>query len=174
MITVSPGETTSTVEITLAPKTTPFVDLPLRIIRGRFATEGGGAPAIGSNELKFLISDSPANLYSEVSFRGEARSPAVDSIRFQSLQGPRAFTSVLAMPTSPDGQFRLLLPEGLYRVSSQGPTKDNGHDPRYYVKGISFGKIDLMKELMPIGATTSDELVITLAKCRDSKDPLCA
>lgn len=168
-VTVYFGQTTANVDITLAPKSTPFIDVPLQTVRGRFVAEGGGTPTIGSSELAFMISDSPANVHSEVAFRGGYQSR--DSIRFQSLSGPKAFSSVLAMPA--DARFQLILPDGVYRVSPQGPTKDNGHDPRYYVKSMSFGKIDLTRELMTISGAPQDEMVITLAKCMDSKDPAC-
>ena len=79
------------------------------------------------------------------------------------------------MPASPDGAFRLLLPEGLYRVLQPAVSAQaTGHSRGQYIKAMSFGTADLMKELMAVRAPVQDELVITLAKCTEStQDPLC-
>jgi hypothetical protein len=79
------------------------------------------------------------------------------------------------MPTKEDGKFRLVLPEGVFRVSPQGPMKNNGRDSRYYIKSMTFGTADLMKELMTFSGSPQNELVITLAKCGadSTKEPMC-
>ena len=79
------------------------------------------------------------------------------------------------MQASPDAGFQLLLPEGLYRVIQPAVSgKATGHSKGQYIKAMSFGTADLMKELMAVRAPVQDELVITLAKCTDStQDPVC-
>ncbi|HEX4999783.1 MAG TPA: carboxypeptidase-like regulatory domain-containing protein, partial [Terriglobia bacterium] len=106
-ITVSAGETLENVNITLAQGPNPPMEVPMRILTGRFIAESGDTPTIGSNELTFMISDSPANLYSEVTFRGGFQ-PGANLTRLQTAGGPKALSSVLGMPSSPDGKFRLL------------------------------------------------------------------
>jgi len=44
----------------------------------------------------------------------------------------------------------------------------------YYLKGLSWGAVDLMKNLMTVKDPISDELVITFAKCMaGTQDPQC-
>jgi len=80
------------------------------------------------------------------------------------------------MPKFPDGTFRLTLPEGAYRVAQTGAPGAGAltHPYGYYVKGLSLGSTDLSKQLLTIGASTPDELILTLAKCSDIEQvPLC-
>ena len=174
-ITVSPGATVENIDIALSPRATPFIDVPVHILRAKLVAEGGGIPTIGSYELSLMISDAPANITAPVIFVGGFPRPASSSIRFESLQGPLVLTSMVPMPQSPDGQFRLVLPEGVYRVSQQGPIRTSPRDSRYYVKGLSFGTVDVMKGLMTVKGPIQDELVITLAKCTtdSTKEPMC-
>lgn len=174
-VTVSAGATSENIDIPLSRRSTPLVDVPLRIIRAWFIAEVGGTPTIGSNELSLLISDTTANIFAPVTFAGGFSRPDSTSIRFESLQGPRFLTSTVPMPQSPDGQFRLVLPEGVYRVSQQGPIRVGTRDTRYYVKGLSFGSVDLMKDLLTVKGPIQGELVITLARCTadSAKEPMC-
>jgi hypothetical protein len=174
-ITVSSGNTTENVHVVLAPGSLPDGTPPMRIVRGRFVADGGGIPTIGSNILNLILSDGPANLFSEVAFMGGFRRPAADTARFEQLNGPKAVYSTIRMPSTEDGEFRLLLPEGTWRVSPQGPMKTNGRDARYYIKNMSFGATDLLKDLMTLSGPNESELVITLARCTQNTatEPMC-
>jgi hypothetical protein len=85
------------------------------------------------------------------------------------------------MPALP-GEFRLSLPEGVYRVSPTATSQPAGGSPsvhavappKYYVKSMAFGAKDLTKDLMTVQAPVRDTLVINLAKCTEkTQDPLC-
>lgn len=174
-VTVSFGNTTENINIVLAQGALPNGLPPMRIVRGKFLADGGGIPSIGSNVLNLILSDGPANLFSEVAVMGGFRRPAADTTRFEQLNGPKAIYSTLGMPSTEDGKFRLILPEGAWRVSPQGPMRTNGRDTRYYIKSMSFGTTDLLKELMTLNGPTASELVITLAKCTENtaREPMC-
>jgi hypothetical protein len=176
-VTVSAGAATGNVDITLAQGTYPYSDFPLRIVRGKFVVEGGGPPILSRDELNLFFSDGPGNRSATVTFLGGTGMPARASTRLESRASFRSVTGVIPMPASPDGAFRLLLPEGLYRVIQPAVSaKATGHSrgEYMYIKGMLFGTADLMKELMAVRAPVQDELVITLTKCTEStQDPLC-
>lgn len=172
-VVVAAEATTANIDIVLAPGGS--IDLPVHIVHGRFVDERGGFPTIGSNELNLVLSDGPANVFSDITFIGGFRRPAPDAPLYEQLSGPKAIHSVLAMPTTEDGKFRLVLPEGVYRVSPQGPMKNNGRDARYYIKSMSYGTSDLMKDLLTLRGPNQNEFIITLAKCAadSAKEPMC-
>jgi len=175
-VTVSPGLFSENIDIVLAPGAS-VANLPLlRIVRGKFVADDGGFPTIGESELDLIFSDGPANVFSEVTFIGGFRRPAPEAALFIQLSGPKGIRNVFSMPTKDDGHFRLVLPEGEFRVSPQGPMKNNGHDARYYIKTMSYGTTNLMKDLMTLHGPNQNELMITLAKCTaDSvKEPMCS
>jgi hypothetical protein len=174
VVLVSGGSTAENINIPLAA-TVPISEPSLRILRGKFVADGGGFPTIGESELKLIFSDGPANVFSDVTFIGGFRRPAPEAARYEQLNGPKAVYNVFSMPTKEDGKFRLVLPEGVFRVSPQGPMKNNGRDSRYYIKSMTFGTADLMKELMTFSGSPQNELVITLAKCGadSTKEPMC-
>jgi hypothetical protein len=174
-VTVSAGAVTGNVDITLAKGRYPYSDFPLRILRGKFVVEGGGPPILGRGELNLFFSDGPGNRSATVTFLSGPGMPARAWTRLESRSVFRSLTSVIPMPASPDGAFRLLLPEGLYRVIQPAVSAQaTGHSRGHYIKGMSFGTADLMKELMTVRARVQDELVITLATCTEStQDPLC-
>ena len=174
-VTVS-SSSSENIDILLAPGA-PVTNFPLlRIVRGKFVADGGGSPTIGESELDLIFSDGPANVFSEVTFIGGFRRPAPEAALVIQLSGPKGIRNVFSMPTKEDGQFRLVLPEGEFRVSPQGPIKNNGHDTRYYIKSMSYGTTDLMKNLMTLRGANQNELVITLARCTadSTKEPMCS
>jgi hypothetical protein len=82
------------------------------------------------------------------------------------------------MPAFPDGAFRIFVRDGIYRViqpaSAASPRPSQHLQGTYYVKAMSFGGMDLMKDLMRVQGPSANELVITLAKCTAAtEDPLC-
>src|SRR5262245_58809605 len=175
-VTVTAGAATGNVDITLAQETYPYSDFPLRVVRGKFVVEGGGVPNFSRDELDLFFSDGPENRSAMVTFLGGTGTPARASTRLESNTSSfRSVTGVIPIPASPDGVFQLLLPEGLYRVIQPAPSgKATSHSKGQYIKGMSFGTADLMKELMTVRAPVRNELVITLAKCTEStQDPWC-
>lgn len=169
------GAATGNVDITLARGPYPYSDFPLRIVRGKFVVEDGGPPAFSRDELNLFFSDGPGNRSATVTFLGGVGRPARASTRLDSNTSFRSMTGVIPMPASPESAFQLLLPEGLYRVIQPAASgKATGHSKGQYIKAMSFGTADLMKELMTVRAPVKNELTITLAKCIDStQDPLC-
>jgi hypothetical protein len=174
-VPVSSDLTSANINIVLAPGVANS-NLAFRILRGKFVADGGGFATIGENELDLIFSDGPANVFSEVTFIGAFRRPAPEAARFDQLSGPKGVRNVFSMPTKEDGQFRLVLPEGEFRVSPQGPMRNNGHGTRYYIKSMSYGTMDLMRDLMTLRGSNQNELVITLAKCTadSTKEPMCS
>jgi hypothetical protein len=157
-------------DITLATVPTPWNDPALRAIHGRIVVEGGGTLAHTLGDLSLFFSDGPDGRAANLTFLDK---PVVaSSIRFE----PPTFqntldsvNSVTALPSPPNGEFRLYIRTGAYRVLQLGPplsvqTGRSG-SPGFYIKGLSFGATDLMKELMKVQEPTKDELIITLAQC---------
>jgi hypothetical protein len=69
-----------------------------------------------------------------------------------------------ATPVSQDGTFRLLVPNGEYAVSLITSLGDPlSAADGYYVKSISFGAVDLLKEKLRNPGLTSSTITITLA-----------
>jgi hypothetical protein len=141
-------------------------------LSGRIVVEPGGTQAIKAAAVEMFFADSPKTMTANVTFQAGSSSPASMKLEvtFAGVTGRLwHVTSVVPMPLAFAGAFRLSLPEGEYRVSQAGTRKSGG----YYVKGISFGAADLMKNLMEFRRDTTDELVITLAECVDAENPPC-
>jgi hypothetical protein len=176
-VTLVDGAGSANADITLAHGAYPYSDFPLRIVRGKFVVEGGGPPIFRRDELELFFSDGPGNRSATVTFLTGTATPKRAVTRLEARNPFRSLTSVVPMPVTPDGAFRLVLPDGLYRVLQPAPsTKPTSHSTSrgQYIKGMSFGTADLMKELMSVRAPEQDELVITLATCTEStQDPLC-
>jgi hypothetical protein len=174
VITVAPASNAN-INFTLA--TSPWSDPSLQAVRGRIVVEGGGTPAINSDQFSLFLSDGPGNRATDVTFMDGPQKPATTSTRLESsFQGFETVTSVIPMPTFPDGAFRIFVRDGVYRVIQPAPAASPRprHQGIYYVKAMSFGGLDLMKDLMRVQGPSANELVITLAKCgAATQDPLC-
>ena len=179
VITVAPGAWNANVDFTLAPGAPPWSDPSMQAVRGKIVVEGGGTPAISSDQLKLFFSDGPGNRATDVTFMDGPRKPTTTSTRLEgSIQKFQTVTSIVPMPRFPDGAFRIFVRDGIYRViqpaSAASPRPSQHPQGTYYVKAMSFGGMDLMKDLMRVQGPSANELVITLAKCTAAtKDPLC-
>jgi len=178
VITVAPGASNANVDFTLAPGAPPWSDPSMQAVRGKIVVEGGGTPAISSDKFSLFFSDGPGNRATDVTFMDGPRKPAATSTRLERSAQFEMVTSVVPMPAFPDGAFRIFVRDGVYRLiqpaSAASPRPSQHPQGTYYVKGMSFGGMDLMKELMRVQGSPANELVITLAKCSAAtQDPLC-
>jgi hypothetical protein len=150
-----------------------------RMIRGRVVVEGGVKPTLRSNQFGLRFSDGPANFTATVTFLDGPRRADAPSTRLEALSGgPKSMVGLVPLPAFPEAEFKVSIPEGEYLVSvSAPPTPPPGMRPSlgtHYVKGVSFGAVDIMKNLMTVKTPISDTLVITLAPCTPTtRDPLC-
>ena len=184
-ITVAAGAKVDNVNFTLAAGTVNWGGPPFRTVPVKIVVEGGGAPTFHSDQFSLTFSDAPANVSANVIFLGGPRKPAGPLTRIERQREPFLATSVLPMPTFPDGEFRLALPEGIIRVSPGAPIRPAAGGTSshvvvparsyYYIKSMTFGATDLMKDLMTLRTPVRDTLVITLARCTDTttQEPLC-
>ena len=176
-ITVGENTTINDLNFSLALGTTSWSGPQLRLLRGRIVFEGGPESGSNLNPLALFFSDGPDNRTYNVLFRDDGRKADIPMLRLETTDGGfHKAAGDVPMPKFPDGTFRLTLPEGVYRVSQiDAPgAGSRGHPVRYYVKGLSLGSTDLSKELLTIGASTPDELIITLSKCANVEQvPLC-
>ena len=179
LITVVPGVSNADLDFTLAAEASPRRDPSLRAVHGKIVVEGGGKLAIKLDQLSLFFSDGPGNRATMVTFIDGPRRPTTTSTRLEkSVIGFETVTSVVPMPAFPDGAFRIFVRDGVYRVIQPAPPAspptDHSQQGRYYVEAMSFGGIDLMKDLMTVRGPVANELVITLAKCTAAtQDPLC-
>jgi hypothetical protein len=179
VITVTPGSTNTNIDFALAAGASPYSDASLRAVHGKIVVEGGGRPAIKSDQFSLFFSDGPDNRAALVTFMDGPRKLATSSTRLEtSIQGFETVTGVVPMPAFPDGAFRIFVRDGVYRViqpaSPASLRADHSQQGGYYVKAMSFGGMDLMKDLMRVRGPVANELVITLAKCTAAtQDPLC-
>jgi hypothetical protein len=177
-ITVTSGAVAPNIDFTLAAGP-PWSDASLQVVRGRIVVEGGGTPTVNSDQFSLFFSDGPGNRATDVTFVDGSRKPTAISTRHEkTLQGFETVTSIIPMPAFPDGRFRIFVRDGMYRViqPAHATSPRSTHYPQglYYVKAMSFGGLDLMKELMKLQGPSTNELVITLAKCTaTTQDPLC-
>jgi hypothetical protein len=173
-ITVDAGSSIENVDFTLAEGVS---DPSLRAVRGRIVVEGGGTPAMKSDQFSLFFSDGPDNRASDVTFMDGPRRPATTSTRLEAASGFEMITSIVPMPAFPEGSFTVFVRDGAYRVIQPAPTADSGPGHTagtHYVRALSFGDVDLKKELMTVQGSPADELVITLAACSEATDdPLC-
>ena len=144
---------------------------------GKVVVEGGDGSALQSGEFALFFSDGVANQSTALTFRNGAQKPKTPSTSLEVLSGPIVIKEDVSMPAFPDGTFRMILPEGIYRViqpaSAPKPSSHSGAG-NYYLKGLSWGAVDLMKNLMTVKDPLSDDLVITFAKClAATQDPQC-
>jgi len=144
---------------------------------GKVVVEGGDGSALQSGEFALFFSDGVANQSTALTFRDGAQKFTTPSTRLEVLSGPIVIYEVVQMPAFPDDTVRMILPEGIYRVipSASAPKPSSrGGTVKYYVKGLSWTSVDLMKNLMTVKDPMSDELVITFAKCMAAaQDPQC-
>ena len=164
------------IDILLAPGPLPS-NVRFHELRGKVVVEGGGAPAFRSGEFGLFFSDGGANQSTALTFRDGAQKSTTPSTSLEVLSGPIVINEVVQMPALPDDTFRMILPEGDYRViqpaSAPKPSSHSGAG-NYYLKGLSWGAVDLMKNLMTVKDPISDELIITFAKCMAAtQDPQC-
>jgi len=168
------------IDFILAEGASPWSEPSIQAVREKTVVEGGGSPALHSDQFSLFFSDGPGNRATDVTFIDGPRKRATTSTRLErSIQGFEMVTSVVPMPAFPDGAFRLFVRDGLYRVIEPAPpaspSPSHSQQGRYYVKAMSFGTLDLMKDLMRVQGPDANELVITLAKCTAAtQDPLCA
>jgi hypothetical protein len=182
-INVAAGTIVDNINFTLTTGALNWDGPPFRMVPVKIVVEGGGTPTFQSDQFSLTFSDGPANVSANVTFLGGPRKPAGPLTRIERQREPFLVTSVIPMPTFPDGEFRLALPEGILRVGpaapispSAGGTSSHVVVPArsyFYIKSMTFGATDLMKELMTL--RTPDTLVITLARCTDTttQEPLC-
>ena len=177
VITVASDAANANLDFALAAGA--WSDLSLQAVHGRIVVEGGDTPALNSDEFSLFLSNGPGNRATDVTFLDRPRKPAATSTRLEtSPQGFQTITSAVPMPAFPDGAFRIFVRDGVYRVIQPAPATLPlpGHYPQelYYVKAMSFGGVDLMKNLMTVQGPSANEFVITLAKCTAAtQDPLC-
>jgi hypothetical protein len=164
------------IDIVLAPGPLPS-NIRFHELRGKVIVEGDGAPAFQSGQFGLFFSDGVANQSTALIFRDGAQKSTTPSTTLEVLSGPIVINEVVQMPAFPDDTFRMILPEGIYRVIQPASApKLSSHigAGNYYVKGLSWGAVDLMKNLMTVKSPISDELVITFAKCvAATQDPQC-
>jgi hypothetical protein len=150
-----------------------------RTIRGRIVVEGGVKPTLRSNQFGLRFSDGPANFTATVTFLDGPRRTDAPSTRLEALSGgPKSMVGFVPLPAFPDAEFKVSIPEGEYLVSVATPPAPppgmRSSLGTHYVKGVSFGAVDIMKNLMTVKTPISDTLVITLAPCTTTtRDPLC-
>ena len=178
LITVVPGVSNANIDFSLAAGASPWRDPSLQAVHGKIVVEGGGAPTMKSDQLSLFFSDGPGNRATMVTFMDGPRRAATTSTRLEtSVMGFETVTSVVPMPAFPNGTFRIFVRDGVYRViqpAPPSPPADHSQQGGYYVKAMSFGGMDLMKDLMMVRGLVANELVITLAKCTAAtQDPLC-
>jgi len=164
------------IDIVLAPGPLPS-NIRFHELRGKVVVEGDGATAFHSGEFGLFFSDGVANQSIALTIRAGAQKSATPSTSLEVLSGPIVINEVVQMPAFPDDTFRMILPEGIYRViqpaSAPKPSSHSGAG-NYYLKGLSWGSVDLRKNLMTVKSPVSDELVITFAKCMTAtQDPQC-
>jgi hypothetical protein len=178
LITVVPGGSNADIDFNLAAGASPWRDPSLQAVHGKIVVEGVGTPAIKSDQFSIFFSDGPGNRATLVTFMDGPRRPATTSTRLEkSIHGFETVTSVVPMPAFPEGAFRIFVRDGAYRViqpAPPSPPADHSQQGGYYVKAMSFGRMDLMKDLIMVHGPVANELVITLAKCTAAtQDPLC-
>jgi hypothetical protein len=179
LITVVPGVSNASIDFTLAAGASPWRDPSLRAVHGKIVVEGSGAPTMKSDQFSIFFSDGPDNRATMVTFMDGPRRPVTTSTRLEkATMGFETVTSVVPMPAFPDGAFRIFVRDGVYRViqpaAPASPAADHSQQGGYYVRAMSFGGTDLMKDLMMVRGPVGNELVITLAKCTaTTQDPLC-
>lgn len=164
------------IDIVLASGALPS-NVRFQELRGRVVVDDGGTPAFRSGQFGLFFSDGVANQSTALTFRNGAQTLATPSTSLEILSGPIVINEAVSMPSIPDGTFRMILPEGIYRViqpaSAPKPSSRSGSG-NYYLRALSWGTVDLMKNLMTVKEPASDELVITFAKCTaETKDPQC-
>jgi hypothetical protein len=150
-----------------------------RTVRGRIVVEGGVKPTLRSNQFSLFFSYGPENFTAKVTFLDGPRRVDAPSTRLEALLGgPMEMSGFVPLPAFPDAEFQFSIPEGEYLVSQPTPpAPPPGFRPSlgtHHVKGVSFGAVDIMKNLMTVKTPISDTLVITLAPCTPTtRDPLC-
>jgi hypothetical protein len=177
-ITVIAGGKVENVNFPLAGITLNWGGPQFQLVPVKIVVEGGGTPIFHSDQFGLAFSDSPANVSFQVTFRDGVSKPAAPLTRIERTSEPFLASSVIPMPAFPNGEFRLLLPEGILRLGQVSPIKapagpTSGHvvapaRTYYYVKSVKFGTTDLMKELMTLRGLATDTLTITLARCSDT------
>ena len=176
ILTIDSETVQENINIVLVPGPLPS-NIRFHELRGRVVVEGGGAPAFRSGEFGLFFSDGVANQSTALTFRDGVQKSTTPSTSLEVLNGPIVINEVVQMPATPDDTFRMILPEGIYRViqpaKAPKPSSHSGPD-NYYLKGLSWGGVDLMKNLMTVKVPISEELVITFAKCTvTTQDPQC-
>lgn len=176
-ITVSNGARVEDVNFPLAASALVWGGPQFQAVPVKIVVDGGGTPTFHSDRLGLAFSDSPANVSFDVTFQDGPQKPSTPFTRIERTTQPYLAKSVVPMPPFPDGELRLAIPEGVMRVGQIAPAKAaSGASsslavaPKrtYYIKSMTFGSIDLMKELMTIRGPVNTTLVITLARCTDS------
>lgn len=177
-ITVTDFANIENINFNLVPGASWTDPMP-RAIRGRIVVEGGVKPTLRSNQFGLRLSDGPANFTATVTFLDGPRQAEAPSTRLEALSGgPKSMVGLVPLPIFPAAEFQVSIPEGEYLVSvSAPPAPPPGMRPSmgtHYVKGVSFGTVDIMKNLMTVKTPISETLVITLAPCPPTtRDPLC-
>jgi hypothetical protein len=171
-ITVSSGARVENIDFELAPGTVNWAGPQFQSVPVKIVVEGGGSPTFHSDQFGLAFSDSPANVSFTVTFKGGLQKA---STRIERTNQPFLVSASVPMPAFPGGEFRLTLPEGVLRVGQVAPVKPAPRpashvgppvvSASYYVKSMTFGATDLMKDLMTLRGPTRDTLTITLARC---------
>lgn len=173
-INVASGTNVENVNFSLASGALIWGGPQFQEVTAKIVVEGGGTPVFHSDRFGLLFSDSPANVATTVVFQDGQGKPAAPLSRIERTQQPFLVNVLLPMPAFPGGEFRLALPEGSIRVGQVAPVREPARPAShvvtparnyYYIKSMTFGATDLMKDLMTLQAPARDTLVITLARC---------
>jgi hypothetical protein len=186
VITVRPGDVTSGIDFSL-PADPPTVwtgigfigDQPgpsLLDVPGRIVIEGlGDGPArrfrVGDGLFELFFSDGYLSRTGSVAFPLGSAGDASTTLEVGGA-GRSVFwyvTSAVPMPWAQAGAFRLLLPEGDYRVAPAGTPEI----PGFYIKALSYGDADVRQDRMRLRSNRIDEFVITLAACPAGPESPC-
>jgi hypothetical protein len=182
-ITVAASSRVDNINFELASSPLNWSGPQFQLVPAKIIVEGGGTPSFHSDQFGLAFSDASANISLTATFKDGQQKPATSSTRIERTQEPFLISAIVPMPAFPAGEFRLLLPQGDLRVGYVAPIKETPRPAShvvppaknyYYIKSMTFGATDLMKELMPVRGAIRDILVITLARCTDTtKEILC-
>ena len=147
-----------------ADSTLSAVDFVIPTIPARAAASGNrimGPPPLPLVSGKVVVEGSRAFLPKLYVYLVDAPNQTIYGEDGRKIQGSG---TAGATPVSQDGTFRLLVPKGEYSISLITSLGDPlSAADGYYVKSISFGAVDLLKEKLRNPGPTSSTIVITLA-----------
>ena len=123
-ITVAPSSRVDNIDFALATNPLNWSGPQFQLVPAKIVVEGGGTPSFHSDQFGLAFSDSVANISLTVTFKDGQNKPATSSTRIERTQEPFLMSAVVPMPAFPNGEFRLLLPEGDLRLGYVAPIKE--------------------------------------------------